>query len=156
MLGRINGKWVSTLIPTKSLLNRVPFVPACQSASVPAWFRCQVLACQRGLRAKSVPGSHFYVPTCQKTCQRAIRLANVSTWHANVPNDVPIFQLCLPTCQRACQLFKHSYYELLREISILFKTLHYTRYYTYTYHVCMYCTCKLYYIILFETFLLFR
>ena len=34
---------------------------ACQRACVPAWFTYQ--------RAKSVPTSHFYVPTCQMVCQ---------------------------------------------------------------------------------------
>ena len=93
-----------------------------------AYLRANVLAGQRGLRAnvpgcqrvKSVPSSHFYVPTCQKTCQRAIRRANVSTWHTNVLNSVPIFHFGVPTCQRACQFFKHSSYEVLREISILY------------------------------------
>ena len=76
--------------------------------------------------------SVVYVPTClhakvPKTCQvltfmcqRATRCGNVSTWHANVPNGVPVFQLGVPTCQRACQFFKHSSYEMLREISILY------------------------------------
>ena len=60
------------------------------------------------------------VPTCQKACQHAIRRANVSTWHTKRPNSMPIFQLGLPTCQRACQFFKHFYYKMLREISILY------------------------------------
>ena len=110
----------------KSLLNRVSCVPTwstcqracmppcftCQRACVPAWFTCQ--------RAKSVPSSHFYVPKCQKTCQRAIRSANVSTWHVNVPNGVAVFQLGVPTCRRARQFFKHSSYEMLKEISIIY------------------------------------
>ena len=76
----------------------MPCVPACQRG-----LRVNVLAYQRGLRAnvlscqraKSVPGSHFHVRTCQKTCQRTIRRANVSIWHANVPKRVPIFQTFL-------------------------------------------------------------
>ena len=33
---------------------------------------------------------------------------------------MPIFQLGLPTCQRAFQFFKHSSYEMLKEISVLY------------------------------------
>ena len=69
-----------------------------------------MLACQRGLRAnvpacqgaKSVPSSHFHVPTCHKAwqcfnlaCQRAKRRANFSTRRANVPKSMPIFQTFL-------------------------------------------------------------
>ena len=51
-----------------SLLNFVPCVRACQRG-----LRANVLACHHGLRvdlpacqhAKSVPTSHFYLPTCQ-------------------------------------------------------------------------------------------
>ena len=67
---------------------------ACQRACVPAWFTCQ--------RVKSVPSSHFYVPTCHKArqCfnlayQRAKRRATFSIWHVNVPNGVPLFQTFL-------------------------------------------------------------
>ena len=63
--------------------------------------------------------SHFYVPTCQWTCQRAKRRANVLTCHATVPNGVPIFQLSVPTSQKVCQLYKQSAYEMLRQISLL-------------------------------------
>ena len=55
-----------------------------------------------------------------RTCQRAIRRANDFTWRENVPNAVTIFQLGVPTCQKACQFFKHSSYEMLIEISILY------------------------------------
>ena len=54
-------------------------------------------------------------------CQRARRYANVSTWHANVLNGVPIFQPAMATCQRAVQFFKHSSYEMLREMLYLYK-----------------------------------
>ena len=82
----------------------MPCVPECQRR-----LRANVLACQRGLRinvtacqrAKSLPVSHFYVPTCQ----RAIRRPNVLTWRANVPNGGPIFQLGMLTYQEACQFF---------------------------------------------------
>ena len=87
-----------------SLLNRVPYVPVCQRG-----LRVNVLACQRGLRTnvptghhtKSVSTSHIYVPTRRKTCQRAIRCANVSNWRANVPNGVPVFQPGMSMCQNA-------------------------------------------------------
>ena len=105
-----------------SLLNCVPYLPACQCG-----LRAKVLACQRGLRAnvpacqhaKNVPTSHFYVSMCQQTSQRPMWLANFSTWHANVPNGVPIFRFGVPTCQKACQFFRHSFYEILREVSTL-------------------------------------
>ena len=75
--------------------------------------RSNVIVCQRGLhgnvhacqRAKSVPTSHFYVPACQKTCQHAMRHANVLTWHANIP--------------KASQFPKHSLYKMSTKISIL-------------------------------------
>ena len=67
-------------------------VLTCQRAYVPAWFTCQ---CACVSTCQSVPSSHFYVPTCQKTCQRAIRRASVSTWHVNVPSGVLIFQTFL-------------------------------------------------------------
>ena len=85
-------------------------MPACQGG-----IRTNVLACQRGLRAnvparqcaKNVPTSHFYVPTWQLTCQRAKRRANFSTWRANVPRSVPIFQTCF------LQNTKRNFYSLL-------------------------------------------
>ena len=96
----------------------MPCVPECQRG-----LRANVLACQHGLRtsvtacqrAKSVPVSHFYVPTCQ----RAIRRSNVLTWHANVPNGVPIFQLGVPTCQKTCQFFKISLWNVKGNLDTL-------------------------------------
>ena len=77
--------------------------------------------CQRGLRAnvsacqrtKSVPTSHFF-------CQRTIRCSNASIWCSNVLNGMPTFQLGVPTCQRGCKFFKHSSYQMLREIDVLY------------------------------------
>ena len=57
------------------------------------------------------------VPVNVSTCQSC---ANFSTWHAKVANDMPIFYFCVPTCQKVCQFFKHSSYEMLREISLLY------------------------------------
>ena len=78
----------------------------CQPACVPAWFMYQ--------RAKSVPTSHFYVASCQTVwqclslaCERAKRLANFSTWRANVSKGVPIFQTFL---LRNAQLNFHTLY----------------------------------------------
>ena len=66
----------------------------CQRACAPAWFTCQ--------RAKNMPASHFYVPTCHTACQcfnlacqRAKWRANFSTWRVNVPKSVPVFQTFL-------------------------------------------------------------
>ena len=58
------------IVEKMSLLNRMPYVPACQ-------------------RAKSVSASHFYVPTCQcfnLGSQFAKQRANFSAWCANFPN----------------------------------------------------------------------
>ena len=99
--------------------------------SVPTCLRdlcASVFACQRGLRAN--------VPTCwcglcanvPKACQLLIYTCQRANERANVPYGVSIFQLGVPTCQKVCQIFKHSSYEMLREISIL-----YTRYYRYAY-----------------------
>ena len=46
-------------------------------------------------RAESMSTSHFYVPTCKKSCRRALRRSNISTWHANVPKSVLVFQTFL-------------------------------------------------------------
>ena len=46
-----------------------------------------------------------------------------------------MFQLGVPMCQMTCRFFKHSSYEMLREISILYhykNILHYTWHYSYT------------------------
>ena len=42
------------------------------------------------------------------------------------------FQLGVPTCQKACQFFKHSSYEMLKELSILY---YYIK--SYTYMICI-------------------
>ena len=80
------GKWseISAIIILEcisllSLLNRVPCMPACQRG-----LRANVLACQRGLRAK-FSSLRAIVPTCHKAGQ-------CSTWRANVPKSMPIFQ----------------------------------------------------------------
>ena len=72
----------------------VPTWSTCQRTCVPAWFTCQ--------RAKSVSNSYFYLSTCHKAgqcfnlaCQRAKRCATFSTWRANVPKSVPVFQTFL-------------------------------------------------------------
>ena len=94
-------------------------------AYVPTWSSASVLACQRGLRVN--------VPACQKR-------ANFSFLRANVPHGVLMFQIGVPKCQKTCQFFKHSSYEMLLEISILYyheKILHYTLYYSCTYHMYM-------------------
>ena len=70
---------------------RVPAWSTWQCTCVLVWFACQrdtrgnVPASQR---VKSMPTSHF---TCQRTTNRVILRANVSTLHASAPNAVPIF-----------------------------------------------------------------
>ena len=117
----------------------VPTWSTCQRACVPARFTClraSVVYVPTYLRAKSVPTSHFHVPTCQWTCQRAIRRAsfslcraNFSKWRTNMPKTVPIFQTFL---LRNCKgnfytlfLYKNS---TLYLISYLYRTwkLYYT------------------------------
>ena len=70
LVGHISGKI--------SLLNCVPYVPACQQG-----LRGNVSACQC---AKSVPTAHFYIPTCHTAgqhfnlvCQHAKRRASFSS-----------------------------------------------------------------------------
>ena len=58
----------------------------CQLACVLEWFMCQC-AC--------MPTFHFYVSTCQWTCQCAKRHASVSTGRTNLPKGVTIFQTFL-------------------------------------------------------------
>ena len=65
--------------------------------------------------------STIYVPTwlranLPKVCQLLI----FTFQRLNVLCCVPVFQLSVQTCQTACQVFKHSSYESLREISILY------------------------------------
>ena len=136
----------------KSLLNRVPCVPACQRDLRAKVLACQrglranVLACQRGLRANvpacqrakfsylrvNVPKN---VPTCHKACQcfnlacqRANRCASFSTWRANVPKSVPIFQTFLLRNAKGnfyTLLYKKSYI-ILDIILIIILVLYYT------------------------------
>ena len=73
----------------------------CQRASMPVPFKCQ--------RTRSMSTFHLYVLMCEP----AIR-------PTNMPNGMPIFQLGMPTCQKMCLFFKHSSYEMLKEISILY------------------------------------
>ena len=49
-----------------------------------------------------------------------------------MPNVVLIFQFGVPTSQKECQFFKHSFYKMLREISILYIFLYFL-YYTLLY-----------------------
>ena len=138
----------------RNLLNRIPYVPACQRGQpasvvyVPTCLHASivyVLTCQKRascsfLRA-NVP---INVPTCYTAC-------HCFTWRANVPNDVLNFELGVPTYQKACQFFRHSSYEMLSEISILYYyiknytfydiLLHSTNstfYHSYTNHMYMY------------------
>ena len=94
--------------------------------------------------------SMVYVPTClcasavyaaiclranlQKACQLVIWRTNVPI-NVPLPYGVPMFQLGVPMCQKTCRFFKHSSYEMLREISIIYhykNILHYTWHYSYT------------------------
>ena len=103
---------------------------ACLSANVvyvPKWFCARVVYVPARQHVKSVPTSHFYVPTCQKTCQHFIRRINVSTWRAIVPSGVPIFQLGVSTHQKVCQFLKHSSNEILKEnfYTLLLQNIYY-------------------------------
>ena len=80
-----------------SLLNCVPYVPACQRGLrasvvyVPTWqkranfsfLRANVLTCHTACQCFSL------------ACQRAKTRADFSTWRANLPKGVPIFQAFL-------------------------------------------------------------
>ena len=113
----------------------VPTWSTCQRACEPAWFTCRracepaCFKCQRACVPAWFTCQRACMPMCQKRTHisflrtnvpTAIRRANVLTWRANVPNGVPIFQFGMPACQKACQFFKHSSYEMLREISIIY------------------------------------
>ena len=96
----------------RGLLNRVPCVPACQSG-----LRANVLSHQRALRANV-----FAYP-------RGLRVnmpkrANFLFLRPNIPINVPkchkACQCFNLRCQHDKQFFKHSSYEILREISILY------------------------------------
>ena len=119
LVGHVSGK--------TSLLNQVPYMPTCQRGR-----RANVLPCQHGLcvnvpacqLAKSVPTSHFYVPTCHTACQcfNLDLKCQCAKWHAN-------FSTWMPTYQNACQFFKHSSYEMLSDylyFIIIQKILHFT------------------------------
>ena len=74
-------------------------------------------------------------------CQRARSVLIFLTWHANVPNGVPIFYFDMPSCQKACQFFEFTKFKLLRNAKGNFYTLLlyekfyiiYTWYCSYTY-----------------------
>ena len=91
----------------------VPTWSTCQRACEPAWFTCR-RACEPACQKRT------HISFLRTNVPTAIRRANVLTWRANVPNGVPIFQFGMPACQKACQFFKHSFYEMLREISIIY------------------------------------
>ena len=98
------------------------YVLACSCAR-PACHACVEFAKSSAMRA---------CLTTWFTCQRACVLmfhkrANFSFLRVNVPINGTTFELGVSTCQKACQFFKHSSYEILREISIkilLYKKFH--------------------------------
>ena len=98
------------------------YVLACSCAR-PACHACVEFAKSSAMRA---------CLTTWFTCQRACVLmfhkrANFSFLRVNVPINGTTFKLGVSTCQKACQFFKHSSYEILREISIkilLYKKFH--------------------------------
>ena len=128
-----------------SLLNLVPSVPTCQRANVvyvpvyvPTCLRASLVYVPACLRASVV-----YVPTClransPKACQLLIFTCQRTNKRSNEPYGVPMFQIGVSACQRKYQFFKHSFYEMLLQISILYydkKNLHYTRYHS---NICVY------------------
>ena len=86
----------------ESLLNGVLCVPACQRG-----LRTKVLACQRGLRANVPKAYQFLIFTCQRASERA-----------NVPYNVPVFQLNVPKCQKAYQCFNLACQRAKRRVSV--------------------------------------
>ena len=95
--------------------------------------------CQRGLpvnvptcqRAKRVPSSHFYVPTCQSTCQCA---KGVPVIQLSVPKSqgVPIFQVGVPMCQRRAILFNFACQKGVPTFHLSFKKI----IFSYTKYIC--------------------
>ena len=122
-------------VPTWSTRQRVCVLSwfMCKRACVPPWFTCQsncVPTCQKCANSLFL---HTNMPTCHEACQCfnlacqcAKWCANFSTWCTNVP--------------KVCQSFKHSCYEMLKEISILYHYIKNSTYHSYTYHMYMYHT----------------
>ena len=80
------------------------------------------------------------LPTCETRTNVLINVpasqkcVNYSTWHTNGPKACQVFNLAckqrgnFSSCQKACPIFKHSFYEMLREFLyfiITSKILHY-------------------------------
>ena len=91
-----------------SLLNCVPCVPAHQSG-----LRANVLASQRDLRPDVPKRANFLFLLVDMPY-------NVPTFQLGVPNGVPTFQIGVPACQNVRQVFKHSSYVMIRQISLLY------------------------------------
>ena len=115
---------------SRTMLACVPTSSACQSASMTAWFTCQHACmpawfmCQHACMLMYQKHANFSflcanvqikVPTCHTTCHFFFNLvfqqdkwcASFSTWHANVPKDMPSFQIVL------LQNAKGNFYTLL-------------------------------------------
>ena len=101
-----------TIYQKLSLLDCMPCVPChamatwsmCQWACMPVWITCQracMPKCQKRSNFTFLPANKpINMPMCSRAChcfnlacQFAKRLANFSTWHANVPKGMPIFQI---------------------------------------------------------------
>ena len=117
------------------------YVPACLRANMPKVCQLLIFTCQRANKRTNVSIFQLGVP----------RRANVLTWRANMPNEVPIFKLDVRTSQKGYQFFRHSSYEMLSEISIVYyyiknSTFYYillhsrnsTFYHSYTYQMYVY------------------
>ena len=94
---------VNVVYVPRCLRASVVYVPTCLRANVPKAYQFLIFTCQRASQRANVsydvPMFQLNVPKCQKAyqcfnlaCQRAKRRASVSTWGANVPKGVPIFQ----------------------------------------------------------------
>ena len=94
----------------------VVYVPTCQ---LPKACQLLIFTCQRANMPINVP------KTCQlfnlvyqranvpKTCQLFNLFANFSTWRANLPKGVPIFQYRLPNGVPVFQLFFRRIFQFL-------------------------------------------
>ena len=90
------------------------YVSTCLCANMPK-------ACQRLM---------FTFQFCHTACQCFNLECQRAKWYAN-------FSSWMPAYQNACQFFKHYFYEMLSEhlyFIIIQKILHFTWYYSFTYH----------------------
>ena len=98
----------------------VVYVPTCLRANVPKACQVLIFTCKR---AKNVSTCHKACQCFNLACQHDKRRANFSTWHANVPKSVPIFQTFLSRNAKGnfyTLLLYKNFYNILDIISCVY------------------------------------